>query len=168
MISLIILLPLALIPFFLLVAFVQIRIKFYKLRRLSHTDNKAEATKPSPSSSSISTCTIAFFHPHCSGGGGGERVLWKAVESISDLNEELLGDDNDDGRGDVDGRKGHAEHPGKQKQLQVVIYTSDAKSMNYKRGETIFGKFDEDVPFIILYYFGFLSQITAIISISLY
>ena len=26
--------------------------------------------------------TVAFFHPYCNDGGGGERVLWAAVESI--------------------------------------------------------------------------------------
>lgn len=26
---------------------------------------------------------IAFFHPHCAGGGGGERVLWKMIQVLS-------------------------------------------------------------------------------------
>jgi len=25
---------------------------------------------------------IAFFHPHCAGGGGGERVLWCIIRNI--------------------------------------------------------------------------------------
>jgi ALG11 mannosyltransferase N-terminus len=29
--------------------------------------------------------TIAFFHPHCGAGGGGERVLWKMVQVLGDL-----------------------------------------------------------------------------------
>lgn len=28
----------------------------------------------------------AFFHPYCSGGGGGERVLWKIVQSLQTSN----------------------------------------------------------------------------------
>ena len=27
-------------------------------------------------------CSIAFFHPYCNSGGGGERVLWCAVEHL--------------------------------------------------------------------------------------
>lgn len=29
----------------------------------------------------------AFFHPYCSGGGGGERVLWKIVQSLQSKDE---------------------------------------------------------------------------------
>lgn len=28
--------------------------------------------------------TIAFFHPYCNAGGGGERVLWRAVEAFQE------------------------------------------------------------------------------------
>ena len=28
--------------------------------------------------------SIAFFHPFCNSGGGGERVLWSAVKIIQD------------------------------------------------------------------------------------
>lgn len=26
--------------------------------------------------------TIAFFHPYCNAGGGGERVLWSAIAAM--------------------------------------------------------------------------------------
>lgn len=26
--------------------------------------------------------TVAFFHPYCNGGGGGERVLWCALRAL--------------------------------------------------------------------------------------
>lgn len=32
--------------------------------------------------------TIAFFHPFCAGGGGGERVLWRAIHVLSKLKKE--------------------------------------------------------------------------------
>ncbi len=32
---------------------------------------------------------VGFFHPFCAGGGGGERVLWRAVRSLSHLSREL-------------------------------------------------------------------------------
>lgn len=31
----------------------------------------------------------AFFHPYCSGGGGGERVLWKIVQSLQTKDKEI-------------------------------------------------------------------------------
>jgi alpha-1,2-mannosyltransferase len=32
---------------------------------------------------------IAFFHPYCSGGGGGERVLWKMIQVLHQLRPDL-------------------------------------------------------------------------------
>lgn len=32
---------------------------------------------------------IGFFHPFCAGGGGGERVLWRAVLALSTLSKDL-------------------------------------------------------------------------------
>ena len=33
--------------------------------------------------------TYAFFHPYCSGGGGGERVLWKIVQGLQASSESV-------------------------------------------------------------------------------
>lgn len=52
--------------------------------------------------------TWAFFHPYCSSGGGGERVLWKMVQVLSDLHY-----------------KGW--------HVDVVIYTVDPPSPTYKQ-----------------------------------
>jgi len=30
---------------------------------------------------------VGFFHPNCSAGGGGERVLWKAIQALGELRE---------------------------------------------------------------------------------
>jgi alpha-1,2-mannosyltransferase len=27
-------------------------------------------------------CTVSFFHPYCNSGGGGERVLWCAIDHL--------------------------------------------------------------------------------------
>lgn len=32
---------------------------------------------------------VGFFHPFCAGGGGGERVLWRAVHTLSRLSKDL-------------------------------------------------------------------------------
>jgi hypothetical protein len=52
---------------------------------------------------------LAFFHPHCAAGGGGERVLWKIIEVLGRLQEQ-----------------GFA--------LEVIIYTIDRPSVSYKDG----------------------------------
>jgi ALG11 mannosyltransferase N-terminus len=49
--------------------------------------------------------TLAFFHPFCSSGGGGERVLWKMIEALERFEYDL------------------------------VIYTVDAPSDHYVKGE---------------------------------
>jgi len=50
---------------------------------------------------------IAFFHPHCSAGGGGERVLWKSVQALGELYDTGI-------------------------PLRVVIYTKDEPHDSYK------------------------------------
>jgi len=37
-----------------------------------------------PPSQSLTPFSVAFFHPYCNAGGGGERVLWVAVKAIQD------------------------------------------------------------------------------------
>lgn len=53
---------------------------------------------------------IAFFHPHCASGGGGERVLWKAIQAIGELCRDGLN-------------------------IAAVVYTSDDYSSSYRQGE---------------------------------
>jgi alpha-1,2-mannosyltransferase len=52
---------------------------------------------------------VAFFHPHCSAGGGGERVLWKAIQVLGELHEQGF-------------------------PLIVVIYTTDEPKASYRKG----------------------------------
>jgi hypothetical protein len=70
--------------------------------------------------------SIAFFHPHCRGGGGGERVLWKAIESISRLNQDHCKSDSSD----LMRRRCKVK-------FEVVVYTSDPKKDNYCEGMNI-------------------------------
>jgi alpha-1,2-mannosyltransferase len=50
---------------------------------------------------------VGFFHPFCSAGGGGERVLWKAIQVLGDLHDKGL-------------------------PLEVVVYTIDSTKESYK------------------------------------
>jgi len=52
---------------------------------------------------------IAFFHPFCSSGGGGERVLWAIIQAIGEINDQGL-------------------------PVKVLIYTVDKPSASYKKG----------------------------------
>jgi len=49
---------------------------------------------------------IAFYHPHCAAGGGGERVLWKAIQALGELRDSGM-------------------------KIKVVIYTIDPPRKNY-------------------------------------
>jgi ALG11 mannosyltransferase N-terminus len=54
---------------------------------------------------------IAFFHPYCTGGGGGERVLWKMMQVLGNLMD-----------------RGLRIHP------TVIIYTIDDPTPSYSQG----------------------------------
>lgn len=71
---------------------------------------------------------IGFFHPYCSAGGGGERVLWKFIQALGQLKEE--------------------EREGKKK----TLLTQNRRSKTKKENETNLhstatnhGKGDEDI-----------------------
>lgn len=49
-----------------------------KYHQRSHSNNKSHRSKSKKK-------VIGFFHPRCMGGGGGERVLWKAMEALEPL-----------------------------------------------------------------------------------
>jgi alpha-1,2-mannosyltransferase len=72
--------------------------------KLKHSGNRCTPGSPK---------VVAFFHPYCSGGGGGERVLWKMIEVLGDI---------------VD--QGKVLH-------QVVVYTVDSPSLAYKEGKYV-------------------------------
>ena len=53
--------------------------------------------------------TIAFFHPYCSSGGGGERVLWAILQVLGEIDQQGL-------------------------PINVLIYTVDPPSETYRKG----------------------------------
>lgn len=73
------------------------------------------------------TFLIGFFHPHCSAGGGGERVLWKTIEALGQMKEDAL-------KVDAGKQKEVIKDDcirGKCRSLAVVIYTIDEASDTY-------------------------------------
>ena len=87
------------------------------------------------------TFVVGFFHPRCSSGGGGERVLWKSIQALGELREGVVGNklrkisspsrpiSSDDSAASVvasDGKKHNIE------KLSVVVYTIDEPSEDYQ------------------------------------
>lgn len=58
--------------------------------------------------------TVAFFHPYCASGGGGERVLWAIIQALGEIDQEGLS-------------------------MKVLIYTVDPPSEGYRRGQSVVG-----------------------------
>lgn len=77
------------------------RIYFSALRR-----SQAHHTNVSKNNKTRKKKKIAFFHPFCSSGGGGERVLWKAIQALDELHAEGL-------------------------EFEILVYTTDAASEKY-------------------------------------
>jgi len=102
-------------------AIVYFRLKFSKLR--SAKSSKFQKLVSSANDNE-SHKIIAFFHPHCSAGGGGERVLWKCIHVLADLREKM-------------GVK-----------LNIVIYTTDEPKESYRKDlfEHVKSRFSITIP----------------------
>jgi hypothetical protein len=59
---------------------------------------------------------IAFFHPYCTGGGGGERVLWKMMQVLGGIKDRA-------------GSSSSFIHP------TIIIYTIEEPSISYQQGK---------------------------------
>ena len=93
----------------------------------SKTNNK-KAKKKSMNDGDNSF-VIGFFHPHCSSGGGGERVLWKAIEVLGELKEGRFGRQQTNRiPTTIDG-----DCWNNCKNIVVVIYTVDEPSATYEK-----------------------------------
>ena len=82
---------------------------------------------------------IAFFHPYCTGGGGGERVLWKMIQVLGD--QLMIPTPTSIPSSAV--TKRHDNDTKQQQQQQppvlsfhptIVIYTIDAPTATYVQG----------------------------------
>ena len=119
--------------------FNQIRQDFIAYQR-QRNENSAESstkkkkTKGKGSNPDDNTFVIGFFHPHCSSGGGGERVLWKAIQALGELKEGKLMDR----RTNKSKKKSVSTSTDDDtlsncKNLVVVIYTVDEPSATYEK-----------------------------------
>jgi len=60
------------------------RCRFQRIRKGSKFHLGAD---DGSASSRVGEKTIAFYHPRCSAGGGGERVLWKIIQCLGEIRE---------------------------------------------------------------------------------
>src|SRR6056300_1172520 len=83
----------------LLLIFQQTRSQFYETRegfvayqRQRNRDKIAakKSKKKTDINEDDGTFVVGFFHPRCSAGGGGERVLWKSIQALGELKEGKL------------------------------------------------------------------------------
>jgi len=79
------------------------------------------------------TFIIGFFHPHCSSGGGGERVLWKAIQALGELKEGKLMDRRTNKSKKSASTSIDDDRLITCKNLMVVIYTVDEPSETYEQ-----------------------------------
>jgi alpha-1,2-mannosyltransferase len=69
----------------------------------------------------------AFFHPHASGGGGGERVLWKMIQFLQSSSHRRLrcgGENRDGSEGKLEEQQEGEDN------VEILIFTIDPPSTN--------------------------------------
>lgn len=76
----------------------------------------------------VSPTVIAFYHPYCAAGGGGERVLWKMIQALEERWGDTTKKDASDHHKNI--------HETKQRSIQIVIYTIDPPRENYLEGSS--------------------------------
>jgi hypothetical protein len=101
--------------------------------------SKSAATTNEELNQDEGTFTIGIFHPNCSSGGGGERVLWKAIEALGEMKEGKIPTRRGKMRRDDSGGSNGGGVIGEDRlrncrNLSVVVYTVDEPSVNYQRG----------------------------------
>mmetsp|Transcript_15604 Transcript_15604/g.34072 ORF Transcript_15604/g.34072 Transcript_15604/m.34072 type:complete len:561 (+) Transcript_15604:136-1818(+) len=83
---------------------------------------------------------VAFFHPRCSDGGGGERVLWKSIQALGEMKEgkfikRRTKMKKENSSSDLSGVKGKVSDAilTNCRNLSVVVYTIDEPHPNYDK-----------------------------------
>jgi alpha-1,2-mannosyltransferase len=119
--------------------FYQIRQDFIAYQRQRNDDTSAEKStktkkKGKENNPNDNTFVIGFFHPHCSSGGGGERVLWKAIQALGEMKEgKLMDRRTNKSKKSVSITTTDDDRLNNCKNLMVVIYTVDEPSATYEK-----------------------------------
>lgn len=115
--------------------FSQIRQDFiaYQRQRSAENNTKKKKSKGKEDNPNDNTFTIGFFHPYCSSGGGGERVLWKAIQALGELKEGKLMDRRTNKSKKSVSTSADDDCLNNCKNIMVVIYTVDEPSATYEK-----------------------------------
>eukprot|EP00986_Skeletonema_menzelii_P001270 scaffold338_cov155-Skeletonema_menzelii.AAC.4 len=114
--------------------FSQIRQGFIAYQRQRNDNSTKKKTKGKGANPDDNTFVIGFFHPHCSSGGGGERVLWKAIQALGELKEgKLMDRRTNKSKKSASNYSADEESLNNCKNLVVVIYTVDKPSASYEK-----------------------------------
>ena len=152
----------------LLLAFQQVRHAFHERREafVAFQRKKHEIQKKGKQTKIVDkigtnpdegTFVVAFFHPRCTDGGGGERVLWKAIQALGELKEDkpLTRRTKTSAEVKNDPSRNVARN------VAVVVYTIDEPSANYERGvlEKVRDRFGITLPASLSVHFVHLHEV---------
>lgn len=173
----------------LLLVFHQIRHSFHETReafvafqrqknRETRPQKRGKKGKKSANGDSANeddgTYIVAFFHPRCSAGGGGERVLWKSIEALGEMKEGKLmkrrsktkKENTSSGLAAVGGNVGHDAIRMNCRNVSVVVYTVDEPSANYDKEvmEKVRDRFSIIIPSSLSVHFVHLHEVKDLLS----
>ncbi|KAL9185136.1 hypothetical protein ACHAXT_002913 [Thalassiosira profunda] len=156
----------------LLVVVTQIRSAFHKTRedfvsfQRQRSEERATAkqdkrAKKSAKEDGDGTFVIGFFHPRCTAGGGGERVLWKSIQALGELREGKVAKRRTKTKKESGGIDGDDVRLQNCRNLSVVVYTIDKHSDNYDEEvrEKVRERFSITVPSSLPLHFVHLHEL---------
>ena len=113
------------------------------------------------------TFIVGFFHPYCTSGGGGERVLWKSIQALGELKDAAK-----DGTIISNNRRSKTQKKAdiitendtriiNCKKLSVVIYTIDKPTEDYDKNvlEQVKDRFGIVIPKTLDIHFVHLHEV---------
>ena len=119
------------------------------------------------------TFVVGFFHPRCSSGGGGERVLWKSIQALGELKEgkfmkrrtKTRKENSSNNLARLIGNSGDVRLKNC-KNLSVVVYTVDEPSDNYDKVvfEKVRERFSIVLPSSLNVHFVHLNEVKNLLS----
>ena len=105
------------------------------LRRWQRRLRRLSPKSPTNHHNHTKEVVVAFFHPYCTGGGGGERVLWKMIQVLGDQlmipTPTSIPSSAVTKRHDNDSKQ---QQPVLSFHPTIIIYTIDAPTATYVQG----------------------------------
>ena len=156
-------------------SFISFQLERNKALAASEAAAKTKKTKKKSSSTTSNynkdgSFVIGIFHPYCSAGGGGERVLWKAVQALGEMKEGKMILTTNQRRGktaEAEKKVANIILPKDDvrlrncKNLTVVIYTVDEPTENYDKEvlEKVRQRFSITIPSSLSIHFVHLHEV---------